>query len=123
ARAGADHVDHYPWVESGSFGEQHSFCSGDIVDCNQVVGNKLHPAAISIAPEISGLLGKISKQAHTFLDHFTIAAGIDYEVPKLCLSAGSAERTIERDVPGLPEHRFEAKLVGKAKRAELYDDP
>ena len=52
-----------------------------------------------------------------------VAAGIDDEIADLGLRAGSAERTIQRDMAGFVQDRFEAKLVGDAECRELDHDP
>ena len=52
-----------------------------------------------------------------------VAAGIDDEIANLRLRAGSAQRTIQRDMAGLLQDGFEAKLVGDAERREFDHNP
>ena len=48
-----------------------------------------------------------------------VAAGVDDEVANLRLRPGSAQGTVERDVPGFLQEGLEAELVGDAERREF----
>ena len=70
------------------------------MDGGEIIGDELHTAAIAIGAEIGKLLAEIEKQRLETGDCRAVAAGIDDEIAPLGLGAGSAERTVERDVPG-----------------------
>jgi hypothetical protein len=88
-----------------------------------VIGDKFHPAAIAEPAKIGTLFGEVGKQAHARRNSRAIAAGINNEITQFCLRAGSAQRTIERDMPRLMENLLKSKFVGQTERAEFDHDP
>src|SRR5258708_38848342 len=101
ACAGADHFDHHFGIKSRALCQDHRFGSRDVVDCDQMIGDELHPAAIAEPAEIRALLGEVGEEARTLCDRVAVAAGVDHEIAVFCLSAGSAEWTIQRNMTSL----------------------
>jgi len=117
-----DHLDHLVQIEPGPFGEQHRFRRGDVVNGDQMIGDKLHSAAITVISKIGTLLGKVGKQACTPRDSGFIAAGVDDEVSNRGLGAGSAEGAVERNMTCRLENGLETRLVSDGERTEFDDN-
>jgi hypothetical protein len=123
AGAGTDHVDHDLRIEPGALRQGHRLGGGDVVNRDQMVGDELHAAAVAERAEIGALFGKIGEQPRAPRNRSAVAAGIDHEITLPCLRAGTAQRTVERNVTCFRQDIFEAKLVGDGKRAEFDHDP
>ena len=103
--------------------QQHRLGGGDVVNGDQMIGDEFHPAAIAVGAEIGALPGEIGKQIGASGNGGTVAAGVDHEIAIFGLRAGSTQRTIQRNVAGLLQDGFEAKLVGDGERGEFDHDP
>src|SRR6266478_9954441 len=84
-----------------------------------MIGDEFHPAAVAELSKVGALLGEVGEQIHALCNGVAVAAGVDDEIANLCLSPGSAQGTVERDVAGFLQEGLEAELVGDAERREF----
>lgn len=122
AGAWTDHLHNLHQIQASAFGQSHRLRGSDIVNRHEVVRDKFHLAAVAIGAEIYTLLGKVGKQAGAINDGGAVAARINDQIAILGLSAGAAQRAIQRQVSSLRQNALELKLIGNFQRAELDDN-
>jgi len=110
-------------IEPRHLAEHNRFGRRQIVDRNEMVGDELHPAAITEGADIFLRSGYTGEHLAAALECRLVAAGEDDEVPARRLGAGAAHRTIEHDVAGFAQRGFGALLVAEGERARLDHDP
>jgi hypothetical protein len=103
--AGSDHINYKLQIEPCLLSQDHRLSCRHVIDCDKMVSDKFHFAAIAELSWVGTLFRKISKQGHTERDRVAVAARVYDEIVRLRLRSGSAERTIERDVASFTQEK------------------
>jgi hypothetical protein len=88
-----------------------------------MIGDEFHSAAVAERSEIGTLFGEVSEQALTFRNGFAVSTGVDHQISHFRLCPGSAERTIQCDMPCWLENLFKSKFISEAERTEFGHNP